>query len=232
MTFWQLLFKKTRHSHHLHCSPRLCESQDATTLSGICPGVPKRKKRRPCKSCQGFVSQEAKDVKKCEKSPHSPWIALCSRYVRSKYVQCVHLPRGRTLFTFHTSCRIPVIEMRLREESELNGFLYTLTIHTIMWWKPPPLVSGWDWCDTVLSNMGVVCDFMYAVRVCLSFVTFTRGCGVNTIDTLCFYSKLVSMLSRWTAAFEPKIQSCTVDEHNFWTSGRRTRMWACLGCGP
>ena len=22
------------------------------------------------------------------------------------------------------------------------------------------------------------------------------------------------------------------DEHNFWTSGRRTRMWACLGCVP
>ena len=139
MTFWQLLFKKTRHSHHLHCSPRLCESQDATTLSGNCPGVTKRKKRRPCKSCQGFVSQEAKDVKKCDKSPHSPWIAPCSRYMRSKYVQCVHLPRGRTLFTFHTSRRIPVIEMRLKEESELNGFLHTLTIHTIMWWKPPPL---------------------------------------------------------------------------------------------
>ena len=96
---------------------------------------------------------------------------------------------------------------------------------------PPWFPAG---LDTVVSNMGVVCDFRYAVRVCLPFVTFTRGCGVNsnTHDTLCFYSKLVSMLSRWTASFEPYIQSCTVDEHNFWTSGRRTRMWACLGCGP
>ena len=117
MTFWQLLFKKTRHTHHLHCSPRLCESQDATTLSGICPGVAKRKKRRPCKSCQGFASQEATYVKKCEKSPHSPWIAPCSSYVRSKHVQCLRLPRGRTLFTVRTSCRILVVGKQLRVDS-------------------------------------------------------------------------------------------------------------------